>query len=372
MGGLAVILFTAIFFFLLRLDINRIIIIFADVDQILTTQHKIKMNSLQHISATEGAFADMRNYELLIQEFQLDHQASAASVQSYGKQLRQFFTWLHVNGYNLNELGFRDIMEYKKHAVATLADSTAYAYVQVVCQFFRWTNANHLYPDITANVKLPKVDEAYRKRPFTESQILKMLECFDDKPELAKGNWYRRRERIKLARNKAVILMLATTGLRIGELVSAKIEDITVLYDAQVMKVRGKGRSSKTDFVVLDGPTVEALEFYIELRGEETKQDSPVFPSMANKNKGDHLETWAIWNIVEEAKKYAGITGKDYTPHSFRHFFATETLKVTKSELITQSALRHKGLQHIPRYTLMLAQERKIEMSLSLGNRFTK
>ncbi|HXK45728.1 MAG TPA: tyrosine recombinase XerC, partial [bacterium] len=113
-------------------------------------------------------------------------------------------------------------------------------------------------------------------------------------------------------RDRAMMELLYSSGLRVGELVSLKIHDINILEGT--VKVKGKG--SKERIVPVGSYALNYLFDYLKKRSGF--RSDFVF---LNK-KGKVLTTRSVERIVKKYAKKAGII-KKITPHTFRHSFAT-------------------------------------------------
>lgn len=139
-------------------------------------------------------------------------------------------------------------------------------------------------------------------------------------------------------RDKALILLLLDTGMRVSELAGLDIKDID--FDRCSAFVLRKG--GKMQHLYFSDEVRDDLIEYIDSRKikEEEKMDSPLFVTL----KGDRLSVRAIEVLV---KKYAttALPGKDkITPHKMRSSFAMGFYEETKDILALQRKLGHKNL----------------------------
>lgn len=111
----------------------------------------------------------------------------------------------------------------------------------------------------------------------------------------------------------ALILLLADTGIRGGELVGLRLGDVS-LTERQAL-VRGKG--SKQRVVTFTPMTAGALRRWLDVR----EVDSPwLFPG---RDPAEHLRRDSLHHILTRFARLHGISGR-VNPHSFRHFLALE------------------------------------------------
>lgn len=167
---------------------------------------------------------------------------------------------------------------------------------------FSFLHQEGLRPDDpTAGIKHIKV-------PYNE----KRCPTVDDVEKVLEVGCFRASDADKL---RMIIVLLATTGLRLTEAAGLRKESIH--FEAHELKVIGKGR--KLRVVPLLPITEDALRAYIERH----PGDSPfVFPGGT---KSGHAQIYSIEKTVKRACLRAGV--KPFTPHGLRHFYATEMLK---------------------------------------------
>jgi len=134
------------------------------------------------------------------------------------------------------------------------------------------------------------------------------------------------------AKMRTITLLIATTGLRLGEAVSILKENIDL--GRGEIRVMGKGRKERVVFLVPE--TAEVLAKYMEERGG----GSPfLFPG---KTKTGHCEVSNVEKTLKRACLRAGV--RPFTPHQLRHFFATEALRDGAKLEVISKTLGHAGV----------------------------
>lgn len=143
-------------------------------------------------------------------------------------------------------------------------------------------------------------------------------------------------------RDRAIIECLYSTGIRIGELVQLNVSDIK---EGNQILIRGKG--NKERIVFLGEYALKSLKMYLEearpklLRNEREKA---LFLSKI----GTRLTSRSIERIME---KYGFLIGKDISPHTIRHSFATHLLENGADLRAVQELLGHSDLSTTQKYT---------------------
>lgn len=146
-------------------------------------------------------------------------------------------------------------------------------------------------------------------------------------------------------RNRCILELLYSSGLRISELVSLKLENIN-LGDA-VIKVMGKG--SKERIIPLNDYTIEFLDRYIkEVRPAMMKGYQTDFVFL--NNHGKVLSRQAVFLMIKKRAEEIGLK-KDVSPHTLRHSFATHMLQNGADIRFIQELLGHSDVATTEIYT---------------------
>jgi integrase/recombinase XerD len=155
---------------------------------------------------------------------------------------------------------------------------------------------------------------------------------------------------IKKPRDKALILTLLRTGMRIGELLETKVLDLNLgeknirIFEAQKNRV---GR-----LVYLSADAARALNRWLKLRKRESDF---VFYGL----RGGPLCYETARAIFINCLEQAGLAHKDYTLHSLRHTYATELLNAGMPLQCLQELLGHKSIEMTRRYARLSDNTRR-------------
>ena len=199
--------------------------------------------------------------------------------------------------------------------------------------FFRYlAGKGKVSEDVAEGIDSPKV-EKYLPETLNELTVKKLLEASrEDSRPLAR-------------RDTAILELLYSSGLRVSELVNARLENI-YLEDGAI-RVTGKG--NKTRVVPVGSAALEALNCY--LKGERPSLVSRQSGSEIFLSKwGKKLTTTRIWQIVKQRAKLAGIEQNVY-PHLLRHSFATHLLGNGADLRVIQELLGHADISTTQIYT---------------------
>ena len=144
-------------------------------------------------------------------------------------------------------------------------------------------------------------------------------------------------------RDRAMLELLYSCGLRVSELTSLRLSDL--FFGEGYIRVIGKG--NKQRLVPIGSVARERVMLYIDDRGaKDAKGQDILFLS----NRGKALTRVMIFTIIREAVKMAGID-KAVSPHTFRHSFATHLLEGGASIRQVQEMLGHESIVTTEIYT---------------------
>ncbi len=148
------------------------------------------------------------------------------------------------------------------------------------------------------------------------------------------------------SRNRAIILVLLDTGIRLSELTGMHVVDIDA--ESGRFKVLGKGRKER--MVRLGKTTRKALWRYLMHRPQNKSSE------LWLTEEGRPLNPSGIQAMVKRLKERAGVNGSG-SVHRFRHTFALDFLRVDKNVFNLQYLLGHSDLDMVRRYTAALGVE---------------
>jgi integrase/recombinase XerC len=153
------------------------------------------------------------------------------------------------------------------------------------------------------------------------------------------------------ARDRAILELLYSTGLRVSELVSCDVESLD--FEKEMVRVRGKGNRQRQ--VPVGRAAIEALHKYIPQRNrllleQRGKKGGCHTEALFVNNRGGRLTGRSVERFVSMYAQRAGITSK-VTPHALRHSFATHLLEMGADLRVVQELLGHASLSTTQRYT---------------------
>jgi integrase/recombinase XerC len=149
------------------------------------------------------------------------------------------------------------------------------------------------------------------------------------------------RTSLKGIRDYALLMLLWSNARRRSEVSKANIGDFDPV--TKTLRIFGKGRGNQSEIVSLGSGTVNAIEAWLEARGE-TNPDKALFVSVNAGYRDGRLCPQGIYNIVKSRCQDAGIT-KVMSPHRIRHSSITAALEATGGDVRrVQKLSRHSSL----------------------------
>lgn len=155
------------------------------------------------------------------------------------------------------------------------------------------------------------------------------------------------------ARDKALIEVIYSGGLRIGEAMGLNFKDLDIL--SGTVLVHGKGKKER--LCAVGNPARKALRSYFRQRRLRSPAETPTSPVFINRN-GGRLNARSFQRNLKEYLEFAGLP-PDFTPHKLRHSFATHLLDAGADLRSVQEMLGHADLGTTQIYTHVSTERMK-------------
>lgn len=143
-----------------------------------------------------------------------------------------------------------------------------------------------------------------------------------------------------LLRDRALLELLYSSGLRVGELVGLNLKHLDLHLG--IVRVMGKGRKER--IVPVGEKATEALKGYLDERGD-LENEAPLFVNL----RGGRLTSRSVARLIKKYTRASGIVRK-VSPHSLRHSFATHLLDAGADIREIQEMLGHASLSTTQKY----------------------
>jgi integrase/recombinase XerC len=291
---------------------------------------------------------------------------SEHTARAYKNALKAFSDvltekWLDPRSTSIEKLT-EDVISPFAMYLKVFAPATEFLYMQAVKGFYEYVDSER-----HVEVNISRVRTLIRQRSrrpgirlpqFPADDIEKMLATISDitniTPSAPSKNTVN--EQLRAMRDRAFLLMLADTGLRVHE--ACKLRRGDVDWNEGRAVIIGKG--DKQAVVRFSTRSMKAIKDYLSLRAQldgGSGRQLASLPLFARHDKGAGTKIKPITpttgrNIVAEL--VLEILGKDaagkITPHSFRHYFVTTVLRGSGNLKLAQELARHKNIQVTQRY----------------------
>jgi integrase/recombinase XerD len=155
-------------------------------------------------------------------------------------------------------------------------------------------------------------------------------------------------------KHRAILFLVYSSGLRVGEVVRLRIKDID--RERRTLHIR-QGKGKKDRLTVLSESALEVVQHYIV----QMKPETWLFPGQT---PGSHLSERTVQKVFENAVRIARVE-KEVSVHSLRHSFATHLLEDGIDIRYIQELLRHQSTRTTEIYTHVAVKDvRRIKSPL--------
>ena len=276
--------------------------------------------------------------EQFIDELWLEKGLSKHTLTAYRTDLKKYALYLendhHVQASSLTQCTAQDINQYlAQRYEQQFSERSTSRFLSSLRMFIRWAIDQQLCSDDPlALIQNPKLSKPLPK-VISERQVSDLLNApFPDE------------DAIQL-RDKAMLELLYATGLRVTELVSLTLSNMSLQQG--VIRVTGKG--NKERLVPMGEMAIDWVSYFIKNgRRDLLKQSSDVvFPS----KRGVAMTRQTFWHRIKVYAVHANIASELLSPHTLRHAFATHLLNHGADLRAVQMLLGHSDLSTTQIYT---------------------
>jgi len=258
------------------------------------------------------------------------------SCEAYQRDLEQFAEFLEGRGGTLMAAMQEDVAGWMKDKREHAVESRSIARkLSCLRGFYRWLlKDKRVGHDPTVNIESPASWKVLPKS-LAESEVGEMLAVTGVAARAANASG-------AALRDHAILELLYAGGLRVGEIVSLRQEDLRL--EAASVQVRGKG--DKERIVPIGRSAVEALEAYVQ-RGRPglLKAGGGMQRVLFLSVRGHALTTQVVWEMVRK------VSGGKASPHKLRHSCATHMVEHGADLRTVQTLLGHADIATTQVYT---------------------
>ena len=261
------------------------------------------------------------------------------TISSYGRDLAKFAAFADQEGRSVEQVQRGDVVDFLAALYHRGLDSRSVArHLAALRHFFRFALSEGVVKeDPAATIESPKFRSTLPTHLST-AEVERLLAQPDASTMLG-------------SRDKAMIELLYSTGLRVTELVTLRVGDIQM--EAGCLRCIGKG--DKERLVPVGRPALAAVEEYLRSARPKLLRRR-TSPYLFLNRFGNRLGRVGFWQILAAYGRRAGLRLK-LTPHQLRHSFATHLLEHGADLRSVQMMLGHADISTTQIYT-HVAQER--------------
>lgn len=287
--------------------------IISDEDNnIILTLYDLKKLSSEYLLELE-----IRNY-------------SQNTIKTYSSILKNFIKFISKSPKPLNKQqfsdNFRSYIQFLKND-KNLSPNYIHLITIVVKKFLSY---NHIY--FLEDFPIPKKAKSLPKS-LNEKEVQDLINSVEWSENDSSSSKHTK------MRDKLILSVLYSTGLRVSELIEIKIQDID--FSERTIFIKGKG--NKERIVLFDKDTKEEISAYLNFRVKKSEY-------LLVNNYGHPLSARYIQMMIKKYAEKAEIK-KNVTPHVLRHSYATHLLKRGVDIRIIQQLLGHSSILSTQIYT---------------------
>jgi integrase/recombinase XerD len=261
------------------------------------------------------------------QYLKLERNYSPNTCEAYMADLSRFLEYINSEGIDIKDVKLEDMHNFSAVVMDLgIHPASLSRILSGVRSFYRFL----LLSDIIDHDPLELLEYPKKARKLPDVLSVEEIDAIESVIDLSQPEGQR---------NKAIIEVLFSCGLRVSELCSLKITDLYL--EEGFIKVEGKG--SKQRLVPISGKAVKELQlFFIDRNGYDIHPDCTDYVFVSKKRKRN-LSRIMVFHLVKELVELAGIK-KTVSPHTFRHSFATSLLEGGANLRAIQAMLGHESI----------------------------
>ncbi len=268
-----------------------------------------------------------KNIEQFCSFLKSEKNVSVHTLTAYTKDLEEFLLFTDKKAGDIDNLDIRSFLASLHHK--KLKKSSISRKLATIRSFFNYLQREGIVKRNPARlVASPKIQRTL-PRFLTVDEAFALM----DSP---KGDIF------QAARDKAILELLYSSGVRVSELTALDIND----FDIKESLVRVKGKGKKERILPIGSKSIEAIKNYLPERILLKKKSQALFLN----TQGGRLTQRSIRRIVDKYGRMIAIKG-NLSPHALRHTFATHLLHGGADLRSIQELLGHSSLSTTQKYT---------------------
>ena len=299
----------------------------------------------------QSDIAIIKHIPRFLEYIEVEKGLSPTTSKNYHNFLLVFIDWLKIQkleGLRPHQLSTDHIWDYrlylsrKKDGDQFIKKTTQSYYLIAVRALLNYFADQDIISLPAEKIKLPKLTEKDKKIKFLKIEQIEKLLATPDTSNPAG------------LRDRAILEILFSTGMRVSELVSLNINQfdknslIKNKFTDQELSIPGKGGSIRT--IYFSNRALKWLSAYIKTRDDLYTPLFINYNPIKNENDEHRLTTRSVERLVKKYNMMAGLP-VDTTPHTLRHSYATDLLEQGADLRSVQELLGHKNIVTTQIYT---------------------
>jgi integrase/recombinase XerD len=267
---------------------------------------------------------------------------SANTITAYRRDLVKFDVFLEKRNLSLEQISRDDVVDFLASLYRQKLDSKSVArHIVTLRNFFRFAQIHGYIPeDPSVNLESPKIRRSLPGYLRLEEVEHLLLQVNTTTPTGL--------------RDRAMLEVLYSTGLRVSELTSLRVTDI----DTQIGCLRCIGKGDKERIVPVGRKALAIVEKYLRDARAKLLGKAPPTNILFVNQRGRQLSRVGVWKILSTHGRRAGLR-MALTPHMLRHSFATHLLERGADLRSVQLMLGHADISTTQIYTHVVEERLK-------------
>ncbi len=276
-----------------------------------------------------------------LEYIEIEKGRSVKTVENYDRYLSRFLNFIRID--KPEEITEKQIREFRLFLnrqagakigsqVETMKKKTQNYYLIAIRAFLKFLQRQNIKTVSPEKIELAKVSERSLDL-ISHDELVRLLETPDEKNLIGK-------------RDRAILELLFSTGLRVSELCALNQDTIDLKKDD--FSIRGKG--GKVRVVFLSETAKQALQNYLTARKDFEEALFIRYGKKAEVGDDRRISPRGVQRLLKQSAIKAGIT-KKVTPHIIRHSFATDLLGNGADLRSVQAMLGHASISTTQIYT---------------------
>lgn len=259
----------------------------------------------------------------------IDKKYTQATTNSYRTQLEKFYKIINKKVVDITKNDLKDYIKYLNDK--NLKEKSISHNISVLRSYFKFLIIEKkINENPSLFIELPKIPKTL-PNVLTTQEVDKLLDIkITDKYS---------------SRNKAMLELLYSSGLRVSELINLKLNDIS--FEEALVRVYGKG--NKERIIPIGDIAIKYTKQYVEeYRVKLIKKIQTEYLFLSS--RGTKMSRQAFFKIIKQLANEKNIK-KDFSPHTLRHSFATHMLNGGADLRSVQELLGHSNISTTQIYT---------------------